>query len=134
MLVIEVVKGRAVPALEGMSTPDAIFVGGGINEPGLLKHCWAALAPGGRLVPNVVSVEGEAVLDDWHRSHGGGLTRIAIARCEPLGYFRGWCPDDAGHAARGDQGCGGGRSMKGTWVAAAKGTAGFWMRTGSEWR
>ena len=89
---LEVVKGRAVLALEGLSAPDAIFVGGGITEPGLLDHCWAALEPGGRLVANVVSVEGESVLDDWQRSRGGSLTRIAITRCEPLGRFRGWRP------------------------------------------
>ena len=89
---IEVVKGRAAPVLEGLSTPDAVFVGGGITEPGLLDHCWAALAPGGRLVANVVSIEGEAVLDHWQRRHGGSLTRIAIARCEPLGRLRGWRP------------------------------------------
>ena len=89
---MEVVKGRAVPALEGLRAPDAVFVGGGITEPGLLAHCWTALRPGGRLVANVVSVEGEAVLDQWQRSHGGSLTRIAIARCEPLGRFRGWRP------------------------------------------
>ena len=89
---IEVVKGRAVAALEGLAAPDAVFVGGGITEPGLLERCWAALEPGGRLVANVVSVEGEAVLDRWHRSHGGSLTRIAITRCEPLGRYRGWRP------------------------------------------
>ena len=89
---LEVVKGRAVPALEGLGAPDAIFVGGGITESGLLDHCWAALGPGGRLVANVVSVEGESVLDDWQRSRGGSLTRIAITRCEPLGRFRGWRP------------------------------------------
>ena len=89
---LEVVKGHAVPALEGLGAPDAIFVGGGITEPGLLDHCWAALAPGGRLVANVVSVEGESVLGDWQRARGGSLTRIDIARCEPLGRFRGWRP------------------------------------------
>ena len=89
---IEVVKGRAVAALEGLSAPDAIFVGGGITEPGLLDHCWSALEPGGRLVANVVSVEGEAVLGAWQRPHGGSLTRIAITRCEPLGRYRGWRP------------------------------------------
>ena len=89
---LEVVKGRAVAALEGLSAPDAVFVGGGVAEPGLLKHCWAALASGGRLVANVVSVEGEAVLAEWQRSRGGSLTRIAITRCEPLGRFRGWRP------------------------------------------
>ena len=89
---LEVVGGRAVAALEGLSPPDAVFVGGGVTEPGLLDRCWAALEPGGRMVINVVSVEGEAVLDDWQRSHGGSLTRIAITRCEPLGRFRGWRP------------------------------------------
>ena len=89
---IEVVKGRAVTALEGLSAPDAVFVGGGLTEPGLLDYCWSALDAGGRLVTNAVSVEGEGVLADWHRSHGGSLARIAIARCEPLGRFRGWRP------------------------------------------
>ena len=89
---LEVVTGRAVPALEGLARPHAVFVGGGITEPGLLERCWSALASGGRLVANVVSVEGEAVLDRWHRSHGGSLTRIAITRCEPLGRYRGWRP------------------------------------------
>ena len=89
---IEVVQGRAVAALEGLSAPDAVFVGGGITESGLLEHCWSALEPGGRLVANVVSVEGEAVLDAWQRTRGGGLTRIAVTRCEPLGRFRGWRP------------------------------------------
>ena len=89
---LEVVGGRAVAALEGLDAPDAVFVGGGITEPGLLDRCWSALAPGGRLVANVVSVEGEAVLDRWHSAHGGSLTRVAITRCEPLGRFRGWRP------------------------------------------
>ena len=89
---LEVVRGRAVVALEGLDAPDAVFVGGGITEPGLLERCWSALAPGGRLVANVVSVEGEAVLDRWHRARGGSLTRIAITRCEPLGRYRGWRP------------------------------------------
>ena len=89
---LEVARERAVQALDGLPAPDAVFVGGGITEPGLLEHCWSALGPGGRLVANVVSVEGEAVLDQWQRSHGGSLTRIAISRCEPLGRFRGWRP------------------------------------------
>ena len=89
---LEVVTGRAVPALKGLDAPDAVFVGGGITEPGLLDRCWSSLAPGGRLVANVVSVEGEAVLDHWHRAHGGSLTRVALTRCEPLGRYRGWRP------------------------------------------
>ena len=104
---LKVVKGRAISALDGLSAPDAVFVGGGITEPDLLDCCWAALEPGGRLVANVVSVEGETVLDAWQRSHGGSLTRIAVTRCEPLGRFRGWRP-----------------LMAVTQLAATKGTAG----------
>ena len=89
---LEVVSGRAIAALEGLPPPDAVFVGGGITEPNLLDRCWSALVPGGRLVANVVSVEGEAALDCWHRAHGGSLTRVAITRCEPLGRYRGWRP------------------------------------------
>jgi len=89
---LEVVNGRAIAALEGLDAPDAVFVGGGITEPGVLDRGWSGLRPGGRLVANAVSVEGEAILDRWHRTHGGRLTRIAITRCEPLGRYRGWRP------------------------------------------
>ena len=111
---IDVVKGRAVGALEGLVAPDAIFVGGGITEPGLLDHCWAALKPGGRLVANVVSVEGETTLDGWQRSLGGSLTRIAHRPVRAVGAFPRLASADAGHPARCDQTEGRTRSMKGT--------------------
>ena len=85
-------RAARLAALDGLDTPDAVFVGGGITEPGLLDRCWSTLGIGGRLVANVVSIEGESVLGDWQRSHGGALTRIAVTRCEPLGRFRGWRP------------------------------------------
>ena len=70
--------------------PDAIFVGGGTGEPGLLPLLWTGLRPGGRLVANVVTAEGEARLLDWHMSYGGELTRVAISRAEPLGPRHLW--------------------------------------------
>jgi precorrin-6Y C5,15-methyltransferase (decarboxylating) len=42
------------------------------------------------LVANVVTAEGEARLLDWHKSHGGTLTRIAISRAEPFGPHHLW--------------------------------------------
>ena len=72
--------------------PDAIFVGGGIAEPGCCRRLWAALRPGGRLVANVVSTEGEARLLDWQARHGGALTRIAVSRAEPVGAHHRWRP------------------------------------------
>ncbi|MFD0746974.1 precorrin-6y C5,15-methyltransferase (decarboxylating) subunit CbiE [Phytohabitans flavus] len=39
------VEGRAPAALAGLPEPEAIFVGGGVTEPGLVEACWAALSP-----------------------------------------------------------------------------------------
>jgi precorrin-6Y C5,15-methyltransferase (decarboxylating) len=58
----------------------------------VLAACESALAPGGRLVANGVTLESEAVLADWHRRLGGRLVRIAVQRAEPVGAFTGWRP------------------------------------------
>jgi precorrin-6B C5,15-methyltransferase / cobalt-precorrin-6B C5,C15-methyltransferase len=84
--------GDAPAALESLPPPDAIFIGGGIGEPGLIEHCWQALPPGGRLVANVVTLEGERALLDWRARYGGELVRLAIAQAEPIGRFDGWRP------------------------------------------
>jgi precorrin-6B C5,15-methyltransferase / cobalt-precorrin-6B C5,C15-methyltransferase len=72
--------------------PDAVFVGGGIAAPGLLPALWAALRPGGRLVANVISLEGERAILEWQARHGGDLARIALSRSEPLGNHHAWRP------------------------------------------
>jgi precorrin-6Y C5,15-methyltransferase (decarboxylating) len=75
-----------------LAQPDAIFIGGGVGEAGLLQAVWAALRPGGRLVANVVSLEGERAILDWQARYGGELTRIALSRSEPLGRHHVWRP------------------------------------------
>ena len=87
---LRIVTGAAPRALDGLPWPDAVFVGGGIGKPGLLPLLWARLRPGGRLVANVVTAEGEARLLDWRTSHGGALTRIAVSRAEPVGPHHLW--------------------------------------------
>ena len=87
---LDVRVGAAPEALEGLPTPDAVFIGGGITTPGLLERCWAALSPGGRLVANTVTLEGEQVASAARAVHGGTLTRIEIAHAEPVGGFTGW--------------------------------------------
>jgi precorrin-6Y C5,15-methyltransferase (decarboxylating) len=87
---LRVVEGRAPEALEGLAVPDAVFVGGGATTPLLVDACWNALAPGGRLVVNAVTVQSEAVLADWFSRVGGELVRIAVQRAEPVGSFTGW--------------------------------------------
>ena len=59
---LEIRKGKAPEALQNAAAPDAVFVGGGVSEPGLLAAAWDALKPGGRMVCNAVSFEGQAAL------------------------------------------------------------------------
>ncbi|HEY8015017.1 MAG TPA: precorrin-6y C5,15-methyltransferase (decarboxylating) subunit CbiE [Dongiaceae bacterium] len=89
---IEIVAGEAPQALEGLESPQAIFIGGGIATPGLVERCWLALPSGGRLVANVVTVEGEICVARHRGERGGSLTRIAISRAEPVGSLLGWRP------------------------------------------
>ena len=87
---LEIVHGQAPAALAGLATPDAIFIGGGGGEPGVLDQCATALRHGGRLVVNAVTLETETLLIARHAALGGDLTRIAIARAEPVGGKTGW--------------------------------------------
>jgi precorrin-6B C5,15-methyltransferase / cobalt-precorrin-6B C5,C15-methyltransferase len=87
-----VVPGSAPGALSGLPRPDAVFIGGGVTDDGVVRACWDALAAGGRLVANAVTLEGQAVLADWWRRTGGTLTRIGVERAEPLGTFTTWRP------------------------------------------
>jgi len=89
---LEIVEGTAPGALTGLPAPDAVFVGGGVRAPGLLAACWQALAPGGRLVANAVTVEGEQALLDWQARHGGELVRIEVARLDAVGRLHAWRP------------------------------------------
>ena len=89
---LSVIEGTAPDALVGLDVPDAIFVGGGLTADGLFDRCWSALRPGGRMVANAVTVEGERMLLGWRDAVGGDLTRIAVSRAEPVGLFTGWRP------------------------------------------
>ena len=89
---LEIVEDAAPAALQGLASPDAIFVGGGASEPALLDTAIAALRTGGRLVVNAVTLETEALLIDRHGALGGELTRIAIARAGKVGEKSSWRP------------------------------------------
>lgn len=89
---MRVVEGTAPGALAGLPEPDAVFVGGGGSEPGVLDAAIAALKPGGVLVANAVTTELEGLLLDQHRQRGGTLSRIAIAHASPVGTMTGWRP------------------------------------------
>src|SRR3954453_23518362 len=89
---LQVVAGRAPDALAGLASPDAVFVGGGATVPGVLEACWNALAPGGRLGGNAVTLEGEALLAGWRARVGGELTRLSVAHAAPVGGFTSFKP------------------------------------------
>jgi precorrin-6Y C5,15-methyltransferase (decarboxylating) len=87
---LQIIAGKAPNSLQDLPTPDAIFIGGGVTAESLFDICWSALRPGGRLVANVVTIEGEQTLFQWYEKVGGNFTRIAIQRAEPIGKFLGW--------------------------------------------
>jgi len=87
---LKLVEGAAPDALSGLDMPDAIFVGGGGSDAGVMPAALAALRPGGRLVANAVTLEMEAVLLALHAERGGELTRIALSRAAPVGSMNGW--------------------------------------------
>jgi precorrin-6Y C5,15-methyltransferase (decarboxylating) len=89
---LRVVVGAAPAALAGQETPNAIFIGGGGTDPGVLDAAIAALPAGGRLVANVVTLEMEALLLASHAQRGGELIRIAVSRAGPVGAMTGWRP------------------------------------------
>ena len=90
---LEIVHGEAPDALAGIPpSPDTIFLGGGLARPGLLDRCWDALAPGGRLVANGVTLDSGALLLDFRKRHGGELTRLAISHAGPIGHLTAFRP------------------------------------------
>ena len=82
---LELRAGAAPMALEGLQHPDAVFIGGGATDPGVLDAARTALRDGGRLVVNAVTLETEALLIDHQARHGGTLTRFGIDRLDTVG-------------------------------------------------
>ncbi|MGO9543996.1 MAG: precorrin-6y C5,15-methyltransferase (decarboxylating) subunit CbiE [Rhodomicrobium sp.] len=85
-------EGKAPEVLAGAEVPDAIFVGGGVSEAGLLAGAWDALKPEGRMVCNAVSFEGQAALMECRALRGGSVTRIGIEREHAVGNYTAWQP------------------------------------------
>jgi precorrin-6B C5,15-methyltransferase / cobalt-precorrin-6B C5,C15-methyltransferase len=86
---ITVIVGTAPGVLAGLETPDAVFIGGGLDAA-MFEAVWVRLAPGTRLVAHAVTLETEALLVELHQRHGGELMRVEIAHAGPLGRYRSW--------------------------------------------
>jgi precorrin-6B C5,15-methyltransferase / cobalt-precorrin-6B C5,C15-methyltransferase len=89
---LRVAEGLAPGVLLSLPSPDAVFVGGGAGNAGVLDGVVNALRPGGRLVVNAVTLETESLLIERHASMGGDLTRIAVSRARPIGNRIAWRP------------------------------------------
>jgi len=89
---LKIIAGAAPEVLQGLPIPDAIFIGGGLTVPHLFETCWENLRSQGRLVANVVTLEGEQKLFQYQQKYGGTLTQISINRAEAIGHFLGWKP------------------------------------------
>jgi precorrin-6Y C5,15-methyltransferase (decarboxylating) len=89
---LHVATGAAPAVLGELPTPDAIFVGGGASDTGVLDAAARALRPNGRLVINAVTLETEALILGRHSVLGGELLRLGISRAERLGAKTAWRP------------------------------------------
>ncbi len=85
---LKVIAGDAPGTLAGHPAPDAVFIGGGLGIPGVFETSWERLKARGRMVVNVVTVEGELHLYDLHEKHGGDLVRIEVSYLSHIGPLR----------------------------------------------
>ncbi len=89
---LQIITGEAPASLRSLPPPDAIFIGGGLIDPGVLDAAWSGLKPGGRLVANAVTLESEARLTALYAERGGDLIRLSISRAASVGALHGWRP------------------------------------------
>lgn len=87
---LQLVRGQAPSALTDLAVPDAIFIGGGVTDNGVMETCWRSLRPGGRLVANAVTIQSEMMLVGWRDTHGGELLKLNVSHAQPLGSFDSW--------------------------------------------
>ncbi|MBL9045938.1 MAG: precorrin-6y C5,15-methyltransferase (decarboxylating) subunit CbiE [Tabrizicola sp.] len=84
-----ITEARAPEGLEGLPSPDAVFIGGGASDA-LLAAVWDLIPPRTRLVMNAVTLETEALVLDWSARMGGTLLKIDLAEPVGIGRKRGW--------------------------------------------
>ncbi len=89
---LQLVEGEAPDALANLPKPDAVFIGGGAGRAQVIGTAWAALKPGGRLVAHAVTVESEQAITAGFHAHGGEVSRLSVARLQPVGAYHGWKP------------------------------------------
>ena len=89
---LKIVDGKAPESLSNRPAPDAVFIGGGVGVSGVFETAWQYLKPGGRLVANVVTIEGEMHIFDLQEKLGGDLARIDVSNLIKVGPYRAMKP------------------------------------------
>jgi precorrin-6B C5,15-methyltransferase / cobalt-precorrin-6B C5,C15-methyltransferase len=87
---VAVIAGRAPEALDGLDTPDAVFVGGSKGSmQEIIEVALQRLRPGGRLVVNAITLEnaGEAYQAFRARGFTPEVTLLQVSRGEPLARY-----------------------------------------------
>lgn len=90
---LEIIEGKAPEVLDKLPRPDAVFIGGGLTAPDLLKTVWRNLHPYGRLVINSVTTESDQILFQTQQQLGGTISRLQIQHYESLGNYHGFRPN-----------------------------------------
>lgn len=89
---LEIIPGGAEQTLRDNDAPDAVFIGGAVTSDIVFNTGWQALKPGGRMVVNAVTLEGETALYARHRTYGGELVRVDISHADAVGSRRAMRP------------------------------------------
>lgn len=89
---LQIIQGNVPETLQGVETPDAVFIGGGAGNLKTIEAALNALKLGGRLVVNSVTLETEAVIIAACKQYGGSIIRIGIERAEAVGSMTGLRP------------------------------------------
>lgn len=84
---LKFVEAKAPAGLDQLPDPDAIFIGGGSGDPGVVETCVERLKSGGRMVINSVTIETMTEVFALRDRLGGDLTQLAISRLDAIGGF-----------------------------------------------
>ncbi len=85
---LHIIATAAPESYKDLPRPHAVFIGGGISVHGVFEGAWDALLPGGNMVANVVTIEGEMRLYDLQEKHDGELVRMEVSVLTKVGPHR----------------------------------------------
>ncbi len=89
---IAVVEATAPGILAKIDLPQAVFIGGGLDDA-MFACLWPLLPAKTRLVAHAVTLETQGLVSELHQRHGGELMRIEIAHAGSIGRYRSWEPE-----------------------------------------